>query len=299
MQSKVQDRYVQEDRKSLRHKLVGLVGWNAMFFAQLLQLSSRKRSVNIYLIPHGGYTLGGKTPDSDSWKLKSQPLGSLRRFSCCEKTVRTHGNQNEQNSCKLLQWKNCPMPTTYVLNQIFRGSGPEVVRCRSPQGYLPYKCRPRVEHDDIDDNMAIVAQITRTLFTRRIFKLQRRFLFFCAAAEKFLFAQIDHRIDTTWSSSDLQIGRLGIAPWLWPWESGKGITSARGVSTAEDIHCNGTCVKSTHIVDMALYTDKDITKTAMTLHEMESACFFCFFVQNLWKFYWKKPGSLSNMESAW
>jgi hypothetical protein len=40
------------------------------------------------------------------------------------------------------------------------------------------------------------------------------------------------------------------------------------VSTAEDIHCNGTCVKSTRIVDMALYTDKDITKTAMTLHEM-------------------------------
>jgi hypothetical protein len=70
------------------------------------------------------------------------------------------------------------------------------------------------------------------------------------------------------------------------------------VSTAEDIHCNGTCVKSTRIVDMALYTDKDITKTAMTLHEMEFACFF-FLVQNLWKFYWKKPGSLSNMESAW
>jgi hypothetical protein len=62
MQSKVQDRYVQEDRKSLRHELVGLVGWNAMFFAQLLQLSSRKRSVNIYLIPHGDYTLGRKTP---------------------------------------------------------------------------------------------------------------------------------------------------------------------------------------------------------------------------------------------
>ncbi len=184
MQSKVQDRYVQEDRKSLRHELVGLVGRNAMFFAQMLQLSSRKRSVNIYLIPHVGYTLGGKTPDSDSWTLKSQPLGSLRRFSCREKTVRTHENQNEQNSCKLLQWKNCPMPTTYVLNEIFLGSGPEIVRCRSPQGYLPYKCRPRVEHDDIDDNMAIMARITRTLFTRRIFKLQRRFLFFCAAAEK-------------------------------------------------------------------------------------------------------------------
>ncbi|CAN5973313.1 unnamed protein product [Sphagnum jensenii] len=82
------------------------------------------------------------------------------------------------------------MPTTYVLNQIFRGSGPEVVRCRSPQAYLPYKCRPRVEHDDIDDNMAIVAQITRTLFTRRIFKLQRRFLFFCASAEKFFLLKL-------------------------------------------------------------------------------------------------------------
>lgn len=184
MQSKVQDRYVQEDRKSLRHELVGLVGWNAMFFAQLLQLSSRKRSVNIYLIPHGGYTLGGETPDSGSWTIKSKPLGSLRRFSRREKTVRTHGNQNEQNSCKFLQWKNCPMPTTYVLNEIFRGSGPEIVRCRSTQGYLPYKCRPRVEHDDIDDNMAIMARITRTLFTRQIFNLQRRFLFFCAAAEK-------------------------------------------------------------------------------------------------------------------
>jgi hypothetical protein len=103
IQSKVQDRYVQEDRKSLGHKLVGLVGRNAMFFAQLLELSSRKGSVNIYLIPHGGYTLGGETPDSDSWTLKSQPLGSLRRFSCREKTVRTQGNQNEQNSCKLLQ----------------------------------------------------------------------------------------------------------------------------------------------------------------------------------------------------
>jgi len=51
----------------------------------------------------------------------------------------------------------------------------------------------------------------------------------------------------------------------------------RGASTAEDIHCNGTCVKSTRIVDMALYTDKDITKTAMTIHEMEFACFFFFF----------------------
>jgi len=64
----------------------------------------------------------------------------------------------------------------------------------------------------------------------------------------------------------------------------------RGASTAEDIHCNGTCVKSTRIVDMALYTDKDITKTAMTIHEMEFAyiyiyIYFFFSLQNLWKFY--------------
>jgi hypothetical protein len=39
---------------------------------------------------------------------------------------------------------------------------------------------------------------------------------------------------------------------------------------------------------MALYTDRDITKTAMTLHEMEFACFFVLSLQNLWKFLLKE-----------